>query len=113
MDTDEEWVEDEDVPNALNAKIQALKVCRNRCLAHAATDTALDVSAPVLKMFVTLLECSGSFSAEADDEYVLRLSLRGCNNIAEFVVLNSRLACGFRQRYLCYTSQQWTYMLTL
>jgi len=71
MDLDEEWMDDSAVPPSLNAKIQALKVCRNRCLAHASTDTALDVSTPVLRMFLTLLECGGSFSAEAVDEYAL------------------------------------------
>jgi sister chromatid cohesion protein PDS5 len=79
MDVDEEWVEDGDVPPTLNAKVQALKVCRNRCLAHASTDTALDISTPVLKMFVTLIQCGGLFTADAVDEYVR--SMFFCLNI--------------------------------
>jgi sister-chromatid-cohesion protein PDS5 len=71
MDLDEEWIEESAIPPALNARIQALKVCRNRCLAHATTDTALEVSTPVLKMFMTLLECGGAFTADAVDECAL------------------------------------------
>jgi len=71
MDLDEEWVEDEAVSPELRAKVLALKVCRNRSLAHASADTALDISRPVLKMITTLLDYSGSLSADAVDEYVL------------------------------------------
>jgi len=68
MDDGEEWVEDDDVSPALSAKVLSLKVCRNRSLAHASSDTALEISTPVLKMFATLLEHSGSFTADAADE---------------------------------------------
>lgn len=70
MDTDVDWVEDEDVPPRLRARILALKVCRNRCLAHASTDTALEVATPVLKMLSTLVGHGGSYSADATDESV-------------------------------------------
>jgi len=80
MESDEEWMEDIDVPPALRAKIQALKVCRNRCLAHGSKDTALDVSTPVLNMFTTLLDYGGSFNAEAVDECVS--GLRFCLKIS-------------------------------
>lgn len=70
MDTDEEWVDDDNMSPHLRAKILALKTCRNRCLAHANTDTALDIAKPVLRMFTTLLEYVGSFTADSTDECV-------------------------------------------
>ncbi|KAI0938430.1 hypothetical protein AcW1_001836 [Taiwanofungus camphoratus] len=76
MDTDEEWVEDSAMSPELKTKILALKVCRNRCLAHASADTALDIARPVLKMFITLLQHSGSFSADAVDDPRIRTRLR-------------------------------------
>ncbi|KAF8067855.1 armadillo-type protein [Lyophyllum atratum] len=68
MDVDEEWVPDEDVSPTLRAKILSLKVCRYRSLAHAPSDQALDISTPVLKMFATLLEHSGSFTGQAGED---------------------------------------------
>lgn len=68
MDADTEWAEDEDVKPQLRAKILSLKVCRNRCLAHANSETALDVATPVLKMFLTLLEHSGSLQSDISEE---------------------------------------------
>jgi sister chromatid cohesion protein PDS5 len=70
MDVDEEWIDDNAVPDAYTAKIQSVKVCRNRCLALAATDTALDIFTPVFKMLITLLENGGSLNTESDEEYV-------------------------------------------
>ena len=72
MDTDEEWVEDAAMSPELRAKLLALKTCRNRCMKHASAETALDIAKPVLKMFSTLLEYSGSFAADADDDCVIR-----------------------------------------
>jgi len=60
MDTDVDRVEDEDVPPRLRARILDLQVFRNRCLAHASTDTALEVATPVLKMSSTFLDHAGS-----------------------------------------------------
>ena len=68
MDAEEEWVLDEDVSPALRAKVLALKVCRNRSLAHGSSDKALEISTPALKMFATLLEHNGSFSASSERE---------------------------------------------
>ena len=67
---DDEWIEDDAVSPTLSAKILSLKVCRNRSLAHASSDTALEVSKPVLKLLATLLEHSGSFAADTADEWV-------------------------------------------
>lgn len=74
MDTEEEWVEDEAMAPLLRAKVYALKVCRNRCLAHASSETAVEIARPVLKMFIAVLQNAGSLTAEAQDEYV-RISL--------------------------------------
>jgi sister-chromatid-cohesion protein PDS5 len=63
-------VEDDDVSLNLRAKILSLKVYRNRSLAHASSDAALEISTPVLKMLTTLLDHSGSFTADAAEEYV-------------------------------------------
>jgi len=76
METDEEWVEDLAMSPQLKAKLLALKVCRNRSLAHASSDTALDIARPVLKMFTTLLQYSGSFTAEAPDDPQTKARLR-------------------------------------
>lgn len=70
MDTETEWAEDDRVKPALRAKVLALKVCRHRCMAHAGDETALDIASPVLKMFLTLLEHSGSLTVDAQDECV-------------------------------------------
>ena len=70
MDIDGEWVEESDVPPSLNKKIIALKVCRNRCLAHATSDAALDIATPVIRMLFALLEQGGSLRAENEDELV-------------------------------------------
>ena len=67
MDTEEDWVEDDFMPLELRAKIIALKVCRNRCLAHAESETALEIAQPVMRMFSTILQYEGSFSADAHD----------------------------------------------
>ncbi|KAF9235796.1 armadillo-type protein [Melanogaster broomeanus] len=76
MDVDADWEEDDDVAPIQQARILALKVCRNRCLAHASTETALEVATPVLKMFSTLLEHSGSYSADAPDSLQVKSRMR-------------------------------------
>jgi sister chromatid cohesion protein PDS5 len=70
METDEEWVEDSEMSPQLRAKIMALKVFRNRCLAAAATNAkdALEIAEPVVKMFITLLQYSGSLKEDSNDE---------------------------------------------
>ena len=69
METDEDWVDDESMPVDLRAKILALKVCRNRCIAHAGSETALEIAQPVIRMFSTVLQHEGLFSADANDLY--------------------------------------------
>lgn len=75
MDVDDDWVEDDDMPPIQKARILALKVCRNRCIANAPAETALELATPALKMFSTLLEHSGSFSADAPDRLGSRLGM--------------------------------------
>jgi sister chromatid cohesion protein PDS5 len=65
---DDEWIEKDNMSPLLRAKLLSLKVCRNRCLAHAESDIALDIATPVLKMFITLLEQSGSLRPNDEDE---------------------------------------------
>lgn len=72
MDEDEEpgeWAPLDEVSDNLKAKVLALKVCRNRSLAHASSEKALDIATPVLKMLATLIDHDGSFSADAVEEY--------------------------------------------
>ncbi|KAG0700591.1 armadillo-type protein [Suillus ampliporus] len=76
MDSDADWVDDDDVAPSLRARILALKVCRNRCLAHASTDTALEVATPVLKMLSTLIDHGGSYSADATDDPKVKSRMR-------------------------------------
>jgi hypothetical protein len=88
VDIGEEWVEDDDVSLNLKAKIMSLKVCRNRSLAHASSDTALAISTPVLKMLSTLLDHNGSFTDDAAEEYVPFTTLStGFNH--HFILLQS------------------------
>lgn len=68
METEEEWVENDDMSPQLRAKVMALKLFRNRCLAQAASEHALDIAKPVLKMLLTLLQYGGSLSESANDE---------------------------------------------
>ena len=67
MVVDDEWISDEHLSYGLRAKILALKVCRNRCIAHAAADTALDIARPVIRMFSTVLQYEGSFTTNPPD----------------------------------------------
>ncbi|EIW77089.1 cohesin-associated protein Pds5 [Coniophora puteana RWD-64-598 SS2] len=78
MDTDVDWVEDADVPATLRARILALKILRNRSLACAAREDALDIAAPTLKMLVTLLENQGAYTPDSadDDKFKTRIRLQ-------------------------------------
>ena len=69
-DGTKDWVENEDISDELRAKILALKVCRNRCLAHAEADNAAEIATPVLKMLATLVEHEGSLIPKIAEEYV-------------------------------------------
>lgn len=75
---DEEWVEEDRLWPELRAKILALKICRNRCIAHARDDNASEIVKPVLKMFLTLVANSGSFTEDANDESACFLFLFIC-----------------------------------
>ncbi len=74
MQTDQDWVEDP--PPTLRAKVLALKVCRNRCLAHAESETALEISQPVIRMFSTVLQYEGVFKAGAHENASTKSRLR-------------------------------------
>ena len=78
MDVDDEWVEDQDMSPGLSAKILSLKVLRSRCLAHAPSDVALEIAKPVISMFTTLLQNSGSFNEEIQHEYVFDRKIELC-----------------------------------
>ncbi|KAF5383320.1 hypothetical protein D9615_004981 [Tricholomella constricta] len=90
MDVDEEWVADEDVAPTLRAKILVLKVCRYRSLAHASSDKALEISTPVLKMFATLIEHSGSFTGQAgeDPKVMSRMRLQAAVSLLHLSTIN-------------------------
>jgi sister-chromatid-cohesion protein PDS5 len=79
MESEEEWFEDDVVPPSLVARIQTLKVCRNRCLALSSTESALDKASPVMRMLFTLLEYGGTLNGEMVDEYVAMFQLSDCN----------------------------------
>ncbi|KAJ7487778.1 armadillo-type protein [Mycena latifolia] len=68
MDTEEEWADESEVSDNLRAKILALKVCRNRSLAHASSENAIEIATPVFKMLATLLEHGGSFIADSGED---------------------------------------------
>ncbi|THH15253.1 hypothetical protein EW146_g5196 [Bondarzewia mesenterica] len=76
MDDESEWTDNDVLSPALRAKIISLKVCRNRCLAHASSDTAIDIATPVLKMFITLLEYRGSLSLGSNDDPKVKARMR-------------------------------------
>ncbi|TFK20656.1 cohesin-associated protein Pds5 [Coprinopsis marcescibilis] len=78
MEDGEEWMEKDDIPEFLRAKIQALKVCRNRCLAHSTAEKALEIATPSLKMFATLLEHNGSLNPDVieDPKFLSRMRLQ-------------------------------------
>jgi len=67
MDTGYEWIEDDSMWPEVRTKLVALKACRNRCLAHASSEQALEVATPVLRMLISILEHEGSLSADADN----------------------------------------------
>lgn len=63
-----DWVENEEMADELRAKILALKVCRNRCLAHAESENGAEIATPVLKMLATLMEHEGSLILDIAEE---------------------------------------------
>ncbi|KAI0698060.1 armadillo-type protein [Cerioporus squamosus] len=68
METDTDWLDDAALPLELRAKILALKC--------AGIDTALDIAQPVIRMFSTVLQYEGSFSADDADSPWARSRMR-------------------------------------
>jgi sister-chromatid-cohesion protein PDS5 len=64
---------DEEIPDELRSKVLALKVVRNRCLAHKSDEEALEIATPVLKLLATLIEFDGSVNRKVEEEYVFFL----------------------------------------
>ncbi|KAH9477762.1 Sister chromatid cohesion protein pds5 [Psilocybe cubensis] len=75
-DSEEEWIENDEIPDELRAKVLAVKVCRNRCLSHAASEQALEIATPVLKLLATLLEHDGSLSLQVEENPKFKSRLR-------------------------------------
>ncbi|KAF9482670.1 hypothetical protein BDN70DRAFT_399452 [Pholiota conissans] len=75
-DPDIDWIENEDVDETLRAKLLALKVCRNRCLAHAESPQALEIATPVLRLLATLAEHEGTLNPEVAEERTAQSRLR-------------------------------------
>ncbi|CAE6457598.1 unnamed protein product [Rhizoctonia solani] len=75
-DADEEWVEDNQLNAIGKAKLLALKVMHNRCLAHVHSDAALDISQPVLKLLFTILEHNGAVNPSVDYDPRIKARLR-------------------------------------
>ncbi|KAF8755429.1 Cohesin-associated protein pds5 [Rhizoctonia solani] len=75
-DADEEWVEDNQLNAIGKAKLLALKVMHNRCLAHVNSDAALDVSQPVFKLLFAILEHGGAVNPSIDYDSRIKARLR-------------------------------------
>lgn len=71
-DSDDEWIDDAEVPLLAQAKVLVLKICRRRCIVHAQSESAMEVAEPVLKLMFTLLANGGSVNETDVDEYVIR-----------------------------------------
>jgi sister-chromatid-cohesion protein PDS5 len=69
MDESQDWYEEDEVPPDLKARMFCLKVFRNRCLANAASQEALDISRPTIKLLTSALGKDDAFSAGDGDEY--------------------------------------------
>ncbi|KAK0446041.1 armadillo-type protein [Desarmillaria tabescens] len=84
-DTEEEWVEDDVMPDILRAKILALKVFKNRSLAYADSDKGLMVSGPPLKIFKQLVEANGALSSDVaeDPKFMARLRLQAAVSLLQ------------------------------
>ncbi|KAH7098634.1 armadillo-type protein [Auriculariales sp. MPI-PUGE-AT-0066] len=76
VDSEDDWAEDSALPELARAKLTALKMCRNRCLAQQGTKTAEDVTGPALKLIFTILEHNGSVQENADDSGKVRTRMR-------------------------------------
>ncbi|KAG7446844.1 cohesin-associated protein Pds5 [Guyanagaster necrorhizus] len=84
-DADEEWVNDDAMPDLLRAKILALKVFKNRSLAYADSDKGLMVSGPPLKIFKQLVEMNGALSSDVAEnpKFMARLRLQAAISLLQ------------------------------
>lgn len=71
MEETDEWATDEEVPDLTTAKIIGVKICRNRCLVHADSETALANASAVLTMLLNILAHGGSMDENVSEEYVV------------------------------------------
>lgn len=71
MDETDEWASDEEVSDLTTAKIIGIKICRNRCVVHADSETALANASAVLTMLLNILALGGSMDENISDEYVI------------------------------------------
>lgn len=71
MDETDEWASDEEVSDLTTAKIIGIKICRNRCVVHADSETALANASAVLTMLLNILAHGGSMDENISDEYVV------------------------------------------
>ena len=120
MDDGEEWFDNDDVPELLRAKVQALKVCRYRCLAHADKDNAVELAAPVMKMYATLLEHNGSLhqvkegEVGEDPKFASRLRLQAAVSVLQLCTVQ-KFAEALQAKFLrvavtiqvCFSSWVW------
>lgn len=49
------WIEDDDMEDLTRARLLAIKILTNRCLAYAETDSATQVSVPVFELLWPLV----------------------------------------------------------
>jgi len=75
MNTEDDWIDDASLPELALAKLAALKMLRNRSLVQKDTESATDVTGPVLKMLFAILEHNGSIQGDANDRFVALLRL--------------------------------------
>ena len=68
METEDEWADDSALSASARSKMLAIKVCTNRSLAHAPSPSVMEVTTPILRLLVTLLEHNGSMTADSNDE---------------------------------------------
>ncbi|KIM42318.1 hypothetical protein M413DRAFT_444743 [Hebeloma cylindrosporum] len=71
-----EWVEDANISDDLRRKLLSLKVCRNRCLAHATSEQALEIATPVLRLLTRLVECDGTLNPETEEDSKVKARMR-------------------------------------
>lgn len=65
-DDEDEWIEEEELTPRAKAKLVSLKLCTNRCAAHARTNEAAAIATPVINLLLTILTKRGSFASLTD-----------------------------------------------